>query len=116
VDRNDLKVNTEYGEGLSEASPVIKLFWEILNSFHEEDMTKFLQFTTGTNRVPVGGFAYLYGSNGPQKFQIFLKKVAGLPTAHSCFNRLELPNYTDKEKFKKDLLYAINETSGFGLE
>jgi len=82
----------------------------------QDELKKFLQFSTGSNKVPLGGFLHLYGSNGPQKFTITPKKVAGLPTAHSCFNRLELPGYTDKDKLKRDLLYIITETCGFGLE
>jgi hypothetical protein len=87
-----------------------------MSSLSQDELRSFLQFTTGSNKVPIGGFAHLYGSNGPQKFTIVPKKTHGLPTAHSCFNRLDLPNIADKEKFKKDLLYAINETQGFGLE
>jgi len=116
IDRNDFKANTVYGDGLSESSAVVKMFWEILSTLQEEEFIKFIQFTTGTTKVPVGGFAHLYGSNGPQKFQIWQKKVQGLPTAHACFNRLELPMCTDKEKLKKELLLAINETAGFCLE
>jgi len=116
IDINDLKLNTEYGEGYSESQPVIKLFWEVMSSLSQEELRFFLQFTTGSNKVPIGGFSHLYGSNGPQKFTIVQKKVAGLPTAHSCFNRLDLPSIADKDKFKKDLLYAITETHGFGLE
>jgi len=117
IDVLDLKNNTEYGgEGIGENSPTIKLFWDVLIAFTQEDLRSFLHFTTGTTKVPVGGFAHLYGSNGPQKFTIQLKKLNGFPTAHSCFNRLELPPYTDKEKLKKELLYAIKETQGFGLE
>jgi len=116
IDLNDLRVHTEYGEGYSDSTQTIKIFWEVLLSIQEEEITKFIQFITGTYKVPVGGFGHLYGSNGPQKFQIIPKKLSGLPTAHSCFNRLELPIYSDKEKLKRELLYAITETSGFGLE
>jgi hypothetical protein len=116
IDINDLKNNTDYGEGFSDSNPVIKLFWEVMMTLSQEELRSFLQFTTGSNKVPIGGFSHLYGSNGPQKFTIIPKKVAGLPTAHSCFNRLDLPSYTEKDKLKKDLLYAITETHGFGLE
>jgi len=117
IDINDLKGNTEYGEGYADTNGVVKLFWEVMNTLSQEELKSFLQFSTGSNKVPVGGFLHLYGSNGPQKFTIIPKKTTGLPTAHSCFNRLELPGvYTDKEKLKKDLLYAITETQGFGLE
>jgi hypothetical protein len=116
IDVNDLKSNTEYGEGYTESHPVIKLFWEVMFSLSQEELRSFLQFTTGSNKVPIGGFSHLYGSNGPQRFTIVVKKAQGLPTAHSCFNRLDLPTFADKEKFKKDLLFAITETHGFGLE
>jgi len=116
VDLNDLKTNTEYGDGFSDSNVIVKLFWEVISTMTQEDLRNFLQFTTGSNKVPLGGFSHLYGSNGPQKFTIIPKKANGLPTAHSCFNRLELSNYTDKDKLKKDLLYAITETQGFGLE
>uniref|UniRef100_A0A6B2L4H7 HECT-type E3 ubiquitin transferase n=1 Tax=Arcella intermedia TaxID=1963864 RepID=A0A6B2L4H7_9EUKA len=116
LDLIDFKTNTEYGEPYTDSHPVIKLFWEVLSSLSQDELKAFLQFSTGTNKVPLGGFSHLYGSQGPQKFQIVPKKISGLPTAHSCFNRLELPNYTDKEKLKKELLFAITETKGFGLE
>jgi len=117
IDVTDLKNNSEYGEGYSDSHTAIKLFWEVLSSLNQDELRAFLQFTTGSNKVPVGGFSHLYGSNGPQKFTIVMKKSQGLPSAHSCFNRLDLnPNYIDKEKLKKDLLYAITETNGFGLE
>jgi len=116
IDVNDLKANTEYGDGYSDTHSVIKLFWEVMITLSQDELRNFMQFTTGSNKIPVGGFSHLYGSNGPQKFTIIPKKTSGLPTAHSCFNRLELPGYVDKDKLKKDLLYAISETQGFGLE
>jgi len=116
IDVLDLKNNTDYGEGVSDSHPTIKLFWDVLIGFTQEELRSFLQFTTGTTKVPVGGFSHMYGSNGAQKFNINIKKHSGLPTAHSCFNRLEIPSYTDKDKLKKDILYAIKETQGFGLE
>jgi len=116
IDVLDLKMNTEYGEPYCETYPVIKLFWEVMFTLSQDELRTFLQFTTGSNKVPIGGFSHLYGSNGPQKFTIVPKKVLGLPTAHSCFNRLDVPTIVDKEKFKKDLLFAITETHGFGLE
>lgn len=34
---------------------VYRDFWEVLHSFAEEQKRLFLQFTTGTDRAPVGG-------------------------------------------------------------
>ena len=38
-----------------------------------------------------------------------------LPTAHTCFNVLLLPEYSSKQKLKEKLLKAIQFSSGFGL-
>eukprot|EP01125_Pyxidicula_operculata_P016325 TRINITY_DN5602_c0_g1_i1.p1 TRINITY_DN5602_c0_g1~~TRINITY_DN5602_c0_g1_i1.p1 ORF type:complete len:463 (+),score=94.32 TRINITY_DN5602_c0_g1_i1:25-1413(+) len=117
IDVNDLKQNTVYGDGLSASSPQILTFWECMVDLNQDQLKKFLLFTTGSEKVPVGGFAQLYGSRGPQKFTITQKMTAGLPTAHSCFNRLELPyNLSVKEDLLESLVYAITETCGFGLE
>jgi E3 ubiquitin-protein ligase HUWE1 len=43
-------------------------FWRALRSFDKEDKAKFLQFVTGTSKVPLQGFAHLEGMNGTQKF------------------------------------------------
>ena len=38
-----------------------------------------------------------------------------LPTAHTCFNVLLLPNYDSKEKLQERLLKAIHYAKGFGM-
>jgi len=117
VSINDLKENTEYLDDYSADSPVIKFFWAVLQDFSQELLRKFLHFTTGSEKVPLGGFSHLYGSNGPQKFTIKPSTATnGLPSAHSCFNRLELPRYSTESELKEKLIYAISETEGFGLE
>jgi len=117
VDVKDLQENTEYGQGFSISSPVVLLFWEVIEKFDQENLHKLLSFCTGSSKVPLGGFAHLIGSNGPQKFTITPKSSPGLPVAHACFNRLELyQHYSDTEALKKDLLYSLNETQGFRME
>ena len=39
-----------------------------------------------------------------------------LPTSHTCFNVLMLPEYSDKEKLTRLLKRAITECEGFGLK
>jgi len=117
IDLADLKAHTIYDGGYDTDSSAIKWFWEVLDGMSQDELRKLLQFTTGTTKVPVGGFEHLYGSNGPQKFTILLKEQHGLPSAHSCFNRLELPEYASLEEVKDNLLLAISEGSeGFSLE
>ena len=53
-------------------------------SFNNETRSRLLQFVTGTSRVPMNGFAELYGSNGPQLFTIEKwGNAAQLPRAHT---------------------------------
>jgi E3 ubiquitin-protein ligase NEDD4 len=136
IDVTDLESNAEY-QGYTESNQVVLWFWEIVKAMSSEELKSLLQFVTGTYKVPVGGFAHLYGSNGPTKFTINKpKKSHGLPAAHSwyayfcqifksrpqltkaccSFNRLDLPEYVDKDQLKKNLLLAIKETQGFDIE
>eukprot|EP01120_Amphizonella_sp_Union-15-10_P000674 TRINITY_DN1070_c0_g2_i1.p1 TRINITY_DN1070_c0_g2~~TRINITY_DN1070_c0_g2_i1.p1 ORF type:complete len:451 (+),score=83.38 TRINITY_DN1070_c0_g2_i1:72-1424(+) len=116
IDLEDLINNTEYPGDINSQSLVVKWFWEVVRGMSQKELKRLLHFVTGTTKVPIGGFAHLYGSNGPQKFTIINSKRSGLPSAHSCFNRLELPEYPSQDRLKNSLLYAINETQGFGLE
>ncbi|KEH31409.1 E3 ubiquitin-protein ligase UPL1-like protein [Medicago truncatula] len=117
IDLDDLKANTEY-TGYTVASNVVQWFWEVVKSFNKEDMARLLQFVTGTSKVPLEGFKALQGISGPQKFQIHKAYGAPdrLPSAHTCFNQLDLPEYTSKEQLQDRLLLAIHEASeGFGF-
>lgn len=51
------------------------------------------------------------------RFQITAAPTFGnLPTAHTCFNQLCLPDYESYEHFEKALLIALSEgTEGFGM-
>ncbi|VDO32194.1 unnamed protein product [Haemonchus placei] len=117
VDIDDLSNNTEY-KMYTKTSAQIQWFWRALRSFEPEDRAKFLQFVTGTSKVPLQGFASLEGMNGIQKFSIHMDCRGGdrLPAAHTCFNQLDLPQYESYEKLRDSLLMAIREcTEGFGF-
>ncbi|XP_061178702.1 E3 ubiquitin-protein ligase HUWE1-like [Saccostrea echinata] len=117
IDIDDLKANTEYHK-YQATSLQVQWFWRALRSFDQKDRAQFLQFVTGTSKVPLQGFAYLEGMNGFQKFQIHRddRSTDRLPVAHTCFNQLDLPAYETYDKLKRMLLLAINECSeGFGL-
>ncbi|WAR27034.1 HUWE1-like protein [Mya arenaria] len=94
IDIDDLKSNTEYHK-YQQTSLQIQWFWRALRSFDQADRARFLQFVTGTSKVPLQGFAHLEGMNGTQKFQIHRddRSTDRLPAAHTCFNQLDLPAY-----------------------
>jgi E3 ubiquitin-protein ligase HUWE1 len=117
IDIDDLKANTEYHK-YQTTSLQIQWFWRALRSFDPADRARFLQFVTGTSKVPLQGFAFLEGMNGTQKFQIHRddRSTDRLPSAHTCFNQLDLPAYETYDKLRHMLQLAIHECSeGFGL-
>jgi hypothetical protein len=38
-----------------------------------------------------------------------------LPTSHTCFNQLVIPEYSSKDILRKKLLTAIENSEGFGM-
>ena len=116
-DVEDLKKNTEYCN-YTKDSVVIGWFWKILEEFTQEERAEFLQFVTGSSKVPIEGFKALPGMDGPQRFQIhkcFASKER-LPTAHTCINQLDLPEYASEEELRNKLVLAIKEgNEGFGF-
>ncbi len=101
-----------YEGGFSENSPTIRWFWEIIvDQFHPFLQVYFLQFVTGSSRAPVGGLARL------ESFVIM--KVGDndnrLPSAHTCFNTLLLPEYSCQRILSSKLTTAIMHCKEFGL-
>jgi len=70
VDVNDWRQHSIYKNGYCPNHPVIQWFWKAVLLMDAEKRIRLLQFVTGTSRVPMNGFAELYGSNGPQLFTI----------------------------------------------
>ncbi|XP_014210245.1 apoptosis-resistant E3 ubiquitin protein ligase 1 isoform X2 [Copidosoma floridanum] len=91
---------------------VLDWFWTAVSNFTQEEMARLLQFTTGCSQLPPGGFQQL-----SPRFQITAAPTfENLPTAHTCFNQLCLPDYECYDHFEKALLLAISEgTEGFGM-
>jgi hypothetical protein len=84
IDIDDLKANSEYYK-YQVSSLQIQWFWRALRSFDQADRAKFLQFVTGTSKVPLQGFSALEGMNGTQRFQIHRddRSTDRLPSAHT---------------------------------
>jgi len=87
-------------------------FWEMALAFDAEQKKQFLNFATGSDLAPVGGL---------ERVQLKVQRNGGeptsrLPTSHTCFNLLLLPEYGDQDKMRRLLLLAIENADGFGLE
>lgn len=112
---------------------VLGWFWAAVGNFSKTEMARLLQFTTGCSQLPPGGFQvsffknwlwlkrnnniFIFNQELNPRFQLTAAPTFGnLPTAHTCFNQLCLPDYESYEHFEKALIFAISEgTEGFGM-
>ena len=128
INIKDWKENTIYKGDFNENHPVIKLFWECIENLNNSQLEKFLEFATGSPTVNIDGFANLKGMGGNiMKFSIepYLcfssndpyKNEFRLIEAKTCFNRIVLPYYKNKNEMNKAMNIILNnDTSFFGLE
>lgn len=114
IDVEDWKNNTDYTNWTASA-PQIQWFWRAVRSFDKEERAKLLQFITGTSKVPLNGFKELEGMNGFCRFSIHRDYGASdrLPSSHTCFNQLDLPEYESYEQLRRSVLTAITAGSGY---
>ncbi|RDW82428.1 hypothetical protein BP6252_03540 [Coleophoma cylindrospora] len=114
IDVDDWKSNTEY-HNYTGASPQIQWFWRAIRSFDKEERAKLLQFVTGTSKVPLNGFKELEGMNGFSRFNIHRDygNKDRLPSSHTCFNQLDLPEYESYETLRSQVLTAITAGSEY---
>ncbi|KAJ2490772.1 hypothetical protein IWW37_002875 [Coemansia sp. RSA 2050] len=110
LDFGALEGSTIYDGGYSRDAQVIKHFWRVVGEFSDELKRKLLFFATSSDRVPIGGLSKLHfviAKNGGDSDR--------LPTSHTCFNVLLLPEYSTIDKLRERLLTAIHNSEGFGM-
>jgi len=76
-------------------------------------------FVTGTSGMPAKGFSSLQGNDGNvRKFTIGVTlETCVYPRSHTCFNRIDLPLYEEREELVEKLQIAITMAStGFDIE
>ena len=66
IDLDDLVSNTDYTNYAASDQNIV-WFWSVLRKFSREELALFLQFVTGSAKVPIEGFASLQGMRGVQK-------------------------------------------------
>ncbi|KAK0672935.1 hypothetical protein QBC41DRAFT_215933 [Cercophora samala] len=117
IDVDDLRRNTEYNGPYQigddgEEHETVKLFWEVMEEFGDEERREVLQYVTSTPRAPLLGFSQLF-----PRFTISYggQDEERLPSASTCVNLLKLPRYREKEVLREKLLYAVKSGAGFDL-
>lgn len=110
LDFEALERVAQYDDGYSRDHPSIALLWEAIHELPLDLKKKFLFFSTGSDRVPIKGLGnlnFVISRNGADEER--------LPSAHTCFNHLLLPEYKTKQQLLKQLLKAISDTEGFHI-
>ncbi|KAF0726004.1 hypothetical protein Ae201684P_016531 [Aphanomyces euteiches] len=119
IDVADWEANSVASSNLKD-SAVLVWFWEVVGSFTPEEQAKLLQFSTGSSRVPVQGFKGLTSYDGRICYFTLkgLPYVPGtFPTAHACFNRIDLPLYPTRDLLELALrALLLSEATGFNIE
>lgn len=89
-----LKSSTRYEGGLSATSPRVKVMWEALEKFTNEERSRLLRFITGRRRLPCT--IYIDSMDSGSK----------LPSSATCSNTLYLPKYDNVDEAIDRLRYA----------
>ncbi|PHH54533.1 E3 ubiquitin-protein ligase TRIP12 [Ceratocystis fimbriata CBS 114723] len=100
--------------GFNMDSRSIRNLLQLMSNLNVSERRDFLQFTTGSPKLPIGGFKALKpmftvvcrpseAPNTPDDY---------LPSVMTCVNYLKLPDYSDMETMRKQLMTAIKEGQG----
>ncbi|XP_032886385.1 probable E3 ubiquitin-protein ligase HERC4 [Amblyraja radiata] len=107
-----LEENASYGSGYTRMDEAIVQFWQMFHELTQEEKKHFLAFLTGCDKVPIGGMG---------KFRIVIREDFRpdpdlyFPTAHTCYQMLDLPRYSSAEILRERFLRAIGCSRGFGI-
>ena len=122
IDVEEWKIFTEYKEPYNANHYIILWFWEIVTELSQKELSNLLLFSTGSGRVPLGGFEVLESNRGNiARFTIesttYVKGCKNFIKAHTCFNRLDIPLFEKKEELVEALKFITNtEILGFGID
>lgn len=115
IDVDDWMNNTKYSgyyEAKGSQHQVVEWFWEVVREDFDQDMkARLLQFVTGTSGVSSYGFSGQ--GNGGDLYKFCINGVSHkhngvYPRAHTCFNRIDLPNYSSKQELRERVGQALS--------
>ena len=121
IDVNSWKENSIYKGKFSKNSSTVKWFWEEIYKLNQENLRRFLQFSTGSSRVPINGFQNLESNRGEiAKYCLnsvpYNKHGNNFIRAHTCFNRLDVPVFKKKSEVHDAIQFVLKNITGFGID
>ena len=86
----------------------------IINSFNQERLHKFLRFVTGFQNPPRGGFPEM----GRIAFKAYRPEMLEnrLPKSHTCFKSLDMPQYDTFEETDRILTNVVDHANHAGMD
>jgi E3 ubiquitin-protein ligase NEDD4 len=99
------------GFGRGSATP--DQFRALVLGLSEVNMRQLLAFITASAALP-------RGEEGDRYYEITIQSKGGgrdaYPTSHTCFNRLDLPDYQDEALLRERLMFCLEhlQDAGFG--
>jgi hypothetical protein len=81
------------------------MFWNVFKTLTEEERSQYLKFVWGRSRLPIN-IDNLSKTHCIEYFKSRSKD--SLPISHTCFFRIDLPDYSSEEILKKRLVYAFS--------
>jgi E3 ubiquitin-protein ligase TRIP12 len=99
--------------GFNIESQTFKDVVAIMASFNVSERREFLQWLTGSPKLPIGGFLGLHPQLTIVKrpHEAPLTPDDYLPSVMTCVNYLKMPNYSSREKMRERLQTAMKEGS-----
>ena len=109
--KEELHHHCRLDHGYTHSSKTIGYLFNTLASYSEEEQRNFLQFVTGSPRLPIGGFAGLTPSLTIVKKQGDASQIPDsyLPSVMTCVNYLKLPEYTSEFILREKLFTAMTD-------
>ena len=120
-----LRAHCQLAEGgyVSVESRTLRLFWRVVDEMSASERSRLLKFVTSLPRLPLGGFEALNPPFTIAKIGVPVGwweglvggDVGRLPSASTCFARLNLPNYRSARAMRAKLVQAMDGAAGFDL-
>ncbi|TPP46724.1 HECT-domain (ubiquitin-transferase) family protein [Leishmania donovani] len=106
----ELRAQTTMGSGYSSGSVHVEMLLSIVGGdFTRAQQRDFLEFLTGSPRLPFNGLAGLGRLITVAMKDMESKDEQTLPSCNTCFLYLKLPPYTTREIMRERLLLAVTE-------
>jgi hypothetical protein len=108
IDIDQLQMTALYEEYCIHSQTIVD-FWHVVRSMSPDQHRQLLEFVTASDRVPV---------NGLRSIQFIIQKNGDddnrLPSSSTCYGRLLLPEYSNRDILREKLTKAIENCFGFG--